>query len=108
CVVWGGRLAAGGKERACVGGRLGAGPASRGPGPAARIRHFYEQNEQRLARILEQGRRSREFRFAGDARATASLVFSLLEGAVLIARAQDGVKQFRSIGQQLMRLLHAD
>jgi TetR/AcrR family transcriptional repressor of nem operon len=100
-------LRAGSKDKACLCGMLGAELASLGDEAVAKIRYFYEENELRLARILEEGRTSREFRFTGDSRATAALIFSLLEGAVLIARAQDGVKQFRGIGRQLMLLLKA-
>ena len=100
-------LRAGSQDKACLCGMLGAELASLGNDSAAKIRHFYRENEKRLTRILEEGRKSREFRFEGDSGATAALIFSLLEGAVLIARAQDGVKQFRGIAQQLMTLLKA-
>jgi len=100
-------LRAGSKDKACLCGMLGAELASLGDDSADKIRYFYEENEKRLTRILEEGRKSKEFRFQGDSRATAALIFSLLEGAVLIARAQDGVKQFRGIAGQLLSLLNA-
>lgn len=100
-------LRAGSRDKACLCGMLGAELASLGDDSASKIRYFYEENENRLARILEDGRKSQEFRFEGDSRATATLIFSLLEGAVLIARAQDGVKQFRGVAQQLLSLLNA-
>jgi TetR/AcrR family transcriptional repressor of nem operon len=100
-------LCAGNKDKACLYGMLGAELASLGKDSAAKIRHFYDENEKRLTRILDDGRKSKEFRFEGDSRATATLIFSLLEGAMLIARAQDGVKQFKSVAQQLMSLLNA-
>jgi TetR/AcrR family transcriptional repressor of nem operon len=100
-------LSNGSSDKACLCGMLGAELASLGDDSAAKIRHFYEENEKRLTRILDEGRKSKEFHFAGDSRATATLIFSLLEGAVLIARAQGGVKQFRGIARQLMSLLNA-
>lgn len=100
-------LRTGSNEKACLCGMLGAELASLGNDSAAKIRAFYEENEKRLIIILEEGRKSKEFRFAGDSRAAAALIFSLLEGAVLIVRVQDGVKQFRGIAQQLLSLLQA-
>ncbi len=100
-------LRAGSNEKACLCGMLGAELASLDNDSAAKIRDFYEENENRLTSILEDGRKAKEFRFQGDSHATATLIFSLLEGAVLIARVQNGVKQLRSIEQQLMLLLNA-
>ena len=100
-------LCAGSKDKACLCGMLGAELASLGDDSAAKIRYFYEENEKRLTGILEEGRKSKQFRFKGGSRAAAALIFSLLEGSVLIARAQDGVKQFRGITEQLMLLLNA-
>ena len=100
-------LLTGKKDKACLFGMLGAELASLGDDSAARVRHFYEENEKRLTKILEDGRNGKEFHFEGNSRATATLIFSLLEGAVLVARAQGGVRQFRVIGQQLMSLLNS-
>lgn len=100
-------LLAGKKDKACLFGMLGAELASLGDDSAARVRYFYEENEKRLTKILEDGRKGKEFYFEGNSRATATLIFSLLEGAVLVARAQGGVRQFRVVGQQLMSLLNS-
>lgn len=100
-------LRAGNRDKACLCGMLGAELASLGTESAVKVRHFYEENEERLARILEEGRKAKEFRFEGDARATSAMIFSLLEGAVLISRAQGGTKHFKSIARQLMTLLGA-
>jgi TetR/AcrR family transcriptional repressor of nem operon len=100
-------LRAGSNDKACLCGVLGAELASLGEVSATKVRNFYEANEKRLTRILEAGRKSKEFRFEGDSRATATLIFSLLQGALLIARVRGGVKQFRGVGQQLVALLNA-
>ena len=93
-------------DKACLCGILGAEITTLGLPSATKIKSFHEGNERRLAIILKEGLKARIFRFQGDPVATASLVFSLLEGAVLIVRARGGAKQFRKIAKQLMVLLN--
>jgi TetR/AcrR family transcriptional repressor of nem operon len=100
-------LRAGSKDKACLCGMLGAELASLGDGSVEKVREFYDGNEALLARILDEGRRTKEFGFNGESKTAAALIFSLLEGAVLISRAQGGVKHFKGITQQLMTLLNA-
>lgn len=100
-------LRSGSRDKACPMGMLGAELASLGASSTEKVRLFYEMNEERLIRILEEGRKTKEFRFQGDLEATADLIFSLLEGALLIARAQGGVKHFKMISQQLLAILRA-
>ena len=71
----------------------------------ARVTQFYQDNEMRLAQILTEGRESGLFKFAGDINAMAQLIFSLLEGGILIVRADGGVNQFRVIVEQLLQLV---
>jgi TetR/AcrR family transcriptional repressor of nem operon len=100
-------LRSGNRDKACPMGMLGAELTSLGASSTEKVRQFYEMNEERLICILDEGRKTKEFRFQGDLEATADLIFSLLEGAVLIARAQGGVKHFKMIAQQLLALLRA-
>ncbi len=93
------------EDKACLCAMLGAELASLGAASSEAIRVFYRENEQRLREILEQG--VREGDFSRVERGTAALIFSLLEGAVLIARAGGGVKQFKSIASALESLLAA-
>jgi len=94
-------------EKACLYGMIGAEIASLGLESLTKVKHFHEVNEERLTTLLIEGRMKKVFRFKGDPRATAALVFSLLEGAILIVRVKGGVKQFRQITEQLMILLAA-
>jgi TetR/AcrR family transcriptional repressor of nem operon len=94
-------------DRACLYGMVGAEVTTLGLESAAKVKHFHEGNEERLATLLIQGRKTKAFGFKGDPKATAALVFSLLEGALLIVRATGGVKQFRRIMDQLLILLAA-
>lgn len=93
--------------KVCLCGMLGAELASMGSPTVKMLRHFYSENIDRLARIFEEGREAGSFTFDGDARALGALVFSLLEGGMIVARAGDSVSQFRSIKKQLLRLLKA-
>jgi TetR/AcrR family transcriptional repressor of nem operon len=95
----------GSQDKACLCGMLGAELATLRSHSVRQVRSFYEANEARLLQILEEGRQDGSFRFEGSARQTASLIFSLLEGAVLISRAQDGAPHFKGIGAQLMKLI---
>lgn len=92
-------------EKACLCAMLGAELASLGSASADLVRRFYAENERRLATILDEGVRAGDFRFAGRSRALAALIFALLEGAVLIARAKGGPGPFKTIAGQLMRLV---
>ena len=91
--------------KVCLCGMLGAELASMGNPTVKILRHFYSENIERLARIAEEGRATGSLKFNGDARAVGELVFSLLEGAMIIARAGDSVDQFRSIKKQLLKIL---
>jgi hypothetical protein len=46
-----------------------------------------------------------QFNFSGDHRATAALIFALLEGEMLVARGAAGVKDFSKVAKQMLRLL---
>jgi TetR/AcrR family transcriptional repressor of nem operon len=98
-------LREGDNDKACLCGMLGAELATLNAPAADLVRAFYQENERRLARILDRGLETGDFRFAGTARAAAALVFALLEGAVLIARARGGVAHFKTVTDQLTRLL---
>jgi hypothetical protein len=54
---------------------------------------------------LTRGRDAGVFRFSGDPAALAGLTFAALEGAVLVVRAEGGVKRFRALADELRRLV---
>lgn len=94
-------------DKACLCGMLGAELASLGDGAVRGIRRFYQDNQERLASILKQGRDAGVFRFSGDSAGLAWLIFAALEGAVLVVRAEGGVKRFRALADELRRLVAA-
>src|SRR3954470_2669089 len=94
-------------DKACLCGMLGAELASLGDEAVRGIRRFYQDNQERLASILKQGRDAGVFRFSGDSAGLAGLIFAALEGAVLVVRAEGGVKRFRALADELRRLVEA-
>jgi TetR/AcrR family transcriptional repressor of nem operon len=105
CGLFEGTLREGAHDRACPCAMLGAELATLGNVSAGLIRKFYRENEKQLARLLEQGRAEHSLSFIGSPQATASLIFALLEGGMLVARVNGGGKQFRVITEQLVALL---
>src|SRR5262249_26290756 len=94
-------------ERACPCGMLGAEAATLGNRTLGSLRAFYAANNERLRRILEDGRRDGSIQFAGEAADAASLIFASLEGALMVARVQDGAAGFRAIVRQLLLLFQS-
>ncbi|HKZ60173.1 MAG TPA: TetR/AcrR family transcriptional regulator [Candidatus Thermoplasmatota archaeon] len=92
-------------KRVCLCGMLGAEYASLSPKAASLLKAFYRENEERLALILEAGRRERSLAFAGNARTVGMSLFSFLEGAMLVARADGGPRQFKELTDGVVRLL---
>jgi len=100
-------LSEGERGKVCLCGILGAELATLGPVAVDNIRRFFRENEKRLAEILDEGRRQGVFRFEGDSRSMATLVFSLLEGAMLVVRADEGTQRFSAIMRQMIKMISA-
>jgi len=98
-------LCEGKKDKACLFGMLGAELSTLGSPSAAGVRKFYRENEARLARVLEEGREKGHFRFKGEAKVAAAMIFALLEGGALVARAEGGRKRLHMMVEQSMKLL---
>jgi TetR/AcrR family transcriptional regulator, transcriptional repressor for nem operon len=105
CSLFEATLNSGNGDKACLYGMVGAELATLKHPLVNRVTTFYRDNEARLVQILNQGRDSKEFNFAGDIHAMAMLIFALLEGGFLITRADGGAAQYRAIVEQLMRLV---
>jgi len=94
-----------GENKVCMCAMLGAEVASLNHQFSDRLRDFYQANEAYLVLLLNAGRQDGSFRFNGDVQAMASLIFGLLEGGMLVARAQGGAYQLHQIIEQLMKLV---
>ncbi|MBF2004105.1 MAG: TetR/AcrR family transcriptional regulator [Chlorogloeopsis fritschii C42_A2020_084] len=105
CGLFEATLSSGNHDKACLCGMLGAELATLKNPLVERVAVFYRNNEERLATILNEGRNTGVFGFPGDVKAMATLIFSLLEGGILIVRASGGVEQYRAVIEQLMELV---
>ena len=94
-------------DKACLCWMLGAELASLGDEAVRGVRRFYQDNQGRLTSILKQGQDAGVFQFSGKSEGLAGLIFAALEGAVLVVRAEGGVKRFRALADELRRLIAA-
>ena len=98
-------LCSGEQDKVCLYAMVGAELTTLNHPLSDRVRDFYQNNIAQIAVIIDEGRQSNDFQFIGDSLDTATLIFSLLEGGMLIARADGGVEKFRSVIEQLIKLL---
>lgn len=98
-------LCEGQQDKACLCGMLGAELSTLGNPAATGVRRFYRDNEARLAKILEEGLKNGAFRFKGDTKLVAAMIFSLLEGGALVVRAEGGHKRLHTMVEQTITLL---
>lgn len=105
CGLFEATLSSGEQDKACLCGMLGAELKSLNSPLVEQVIQFYRDNEDRLVKLLKKGQEAGEFRFPGSAKAMAALIFSLLEGGLLIARANGGVAQFRATIEQLIQVV---
>ena len=66
---------------------------------------FFDENEVWLEAVLEQGREQGTLHFTGAARATARMIVSGLEGAMLVARPYADPARFEAGVHQLLQSL---
>jgi TetR/AcrR family transcriptional regulator, transcriptional repressor for nem operon len=68
---------------------------------------FFDANESWLAGTLEQGRLDGSVQFSGNARDTAQMIISGLEGAMLVARPYGDIARFQAAAHGLLAGLAA-
>ncbi|MGV2827316.1 TetR/AcrR family transcriptional regulator [Myxosarcina sp. GI1(2024)] len=102
CGLFAATLGSGEKDKACLCGMLGAEFKTLSSTSIARLTQFYQDNRVRLVKLLEQGQQAGEFEFLGQVDAMADLIFSSLEGGLLIARSDGGEAQFQNLVEQLI------
>jgi TetR/AcrR family transcriptional repressor of nem operon len=92
-------------ERACPCGMLGAEVTTLSPEAGKELRAFYNENARGLAAILDDGLHDGSLAFEGRSDDLAWLLFSMLEGAMLVARVEGGVGRFTRILRQFETLI---
>ena len=105
CGLFKNTLNSGEQDKACLCGILTAELKTLNNPIAKRIIQFYRRNEQYLEQILQFGLENGEFNFAGNSLIMAKLIFSLMEGDLLVARADGGVTRIQETIDQIISLI---
>lgn len=105
CSLFEATLSSGCQDKACLCAMLGAELATLKSPAVEGVRQFYQANESRLATLLAAGQEDGSFCFAGTPQVMAALVFSLLEGGMLVARVEGGAPRFHQVIEQLVQLV---
>ena len=89
-------------NRMCLCGMLAAGYETLPEPMRNEVVRFFDDNEQWLVSVLEQGREEGAFTFTGPASVVAQSIVSGLEGAMLIARPFGDVERFERAASRLI------
>jgi TetR/AcrR family transcriptional regulator, transcriptional repressor for nem operon len=92
-------------NRMCLGAMLAVEQETLPDSVGQAVRRLFEENEGWLAKLLEEGRKGRQFRFKGPADVAARSLFSSLEGALLIARAFHDTGRFEATSRWILEAL---
>ena len=105
CGLFEATLSSGQQDKACLCGMLGAELKTLESPLTEQVSQFFQDNKLRLVKLLKQGQETGEFQFPGQVEAMADLIFSSLEGGLMIARADGGIGRFRSLLEQLIQIV---
>ena len=94
-------------NRMCLGAMLAVEQETLPDAVRQAVRQLFAANEEWLAKLLEEGRKARQFRFKGSADVAARSLFSSLEGALLIARAFHDTGRFEATSRWILETLIA-
>lgn len=89
-------------KRMCLCGMLAAEYETLPPPMQKTVVRFFADNEQWLARVLEQGRDVGTLQFEGTPSDVARMIVSGLEGALLVARPFRDIARFEAVSRQLL------
>ncbi len=97
-----------GNEQMCLCGMLAAEHGTL-PAPMRRtLQHYFDLNEDWLAKVLDGGRRRGQLRFDGPPREVAALLVGALEGAMMMARSYGDPRRFTAASDRLLADMRAD
>jgi TetR/AcrR family transcriptional repressor of nem operon len=89
-------------DRMCLCGMLAAEYVTLPKPMRAEVKHFFDENERWLTKILDQGLRSNELQFEGPAFEVARALVGSLEGAMMLARSYGDASRFQVVGDRLL------
>jgi TetR/AcrR family transcriptional repressor of nem operon len=92
-------------NRMCLCGMLASDYATLPKAMKEDVRHFFDQNEQWLVAVLEQGRKSGALEFKGSPLDLARVILASLEGAMMLARSYGEPARFDTAAERLIASL---
>ena len=90
------------QQRMCLCGMMAAEFETLSTSMQDALIRFFDENERWLGRVLEQGRKDGSLTFAGPPGATARMIVSGLEGAMLVARPFGDLTRFQETADHLL------
>ena len=95
-------------NRMCLCGMLASDYATLPKPMRERVRHFFDENERWLARVLEEGRKAGQLAFRGAPVEIARMVVASLEGAMMLARSYGEPPRFDAAAERVIGELESD
>jgi len=92
-------------NRMCLCGMLASDYATLPKPMKEEVKHFFDENEQWLAVVLDAGRKAGNLEFKGSARDLARAMVGSLEGAMMLARSYGEVSRFDTAAERLVAAL---
>ena len=89
-------------DRMCLCGMLASDYATLPKAMRDEVRHFFDENERWLARVLAEGRKARQLDFKGAPVDMARMIVASLEGAMMLARSYGEVSRFDVAAERLI------
>jgi len=92
-------------NRMCLCGMLASDYATLPKPMKEEVKHFFDENEQWLAAVLDAGRKAGNLEFKGSALELARAMVGSLEGAMMLARSYGEVSRFDTAAVRLIAAL---
>ncbi len=92
-------------KRMCLCGMLASDYATLPKAMKEDVKHFFDENEQWLVAVLEQGRKSGALEFKGSPLDLARVIVGSLEGAMMLARSYGEPARFDTAAERLIASL---
>jgi TetR/AcrR family transcriptional repressor of nem operon len=92
-------------NRMCLCGMLASDYATLPKPMKEEVKHFFDENEQWLATVLDAGRKAGKLEFKGSALELARAMVGSLEGAMMLARSYGEVSRFDTAAERLIAAL---
>jgi TetR/AcrR family transcriptional repressor of nem operon len=94
-------------NRMCLCGMLASDYATLPKPMRERVRHFFDENEGWLARVLDEGRKAGQLAFKGTPVELARMIVASLEGAMMLARSYGEPPRFDAAAERVIVELEA-